>query len=351
MPTFDNRCLLSMAAAILAGSFFLSAGLVHASDRTVEQAVFELLLQLKPKKAAVVFVEPVSGEGQDANVASLIRDFLNDKHGLRKQYEPLGTLASTLAKAKEGAFKLEVEVYKAGKFGAIDATLVHPDMRRENLRAVQFDASTQYFPPPPAEDRPPITGSVLRGASGRYGLEILLVQKDKDGTLHYKPLPVRNVPIGGGFVPRVEVPDGADFGVRVYNDRGVSDVGCELLLDGVNSLHFSQDFRSYRAWMIRQGSTGNINGWHNVGDKGYSFRMKRFGDQTDAAQLVARASEKRYKGWIWANFFRAGVATRSEIKGIGVGERVYMPVKATPGHIDFSRTLETLAIQYEAIAP
>jgi hypothetical protein len=333
---------------------------------SIEEAVSVLLAKLEPGEYYLSKVETLNEAAttQAPAVESLVKQFL--MASTRDLAPELATVGAAQRKrlklvgdaTKAGVKVLELTVSAAGK----DAFI------RSN-----FGDSIHYFAPvgvaPKGNVAQPHTSGgngiqKLAGGKGHvlwmnstmradgtplYGLEVR-VSKDKGKT--YDPLVITEK----GGTAEVTIPPGKRdnpswFRIKIHN-ADKSPIGCELLIDGVNSLEFSREFRQSRAWLIWGGSVDGektkasaIDGWHSHHSVGHSFVIGQYG------QFEGLKSRERDKsGYIWAHFYGIGRVDRAgtqNVRGIGIGDEIYMPLEPAKGHyVDFTKYVGTIAIRY-----
>ncbi|MFG0296268.1 MAG: hypothetical protein ACF8PG_10210 [Maioricimonas sp. JB045] len=96
---------------------------------------------------------------------------------------------------------------------------------------------------------------ISASSSSQFHVEVLVAPQEG---APFQPIAIET---RGGF-PFVPLAEGNLYAVRVHNNSQF-DVGVELLLDGVNSLHFADnpDISKTGKWVIAAGTTGTIQGW------------------------------------------------------------------------------------------
>ncbi|MCA9051803.1 MAG: hypothetical protein KDA89_23860 [Planctomycetaceae bacterium] len=144
---------------------------------------------------------------------------------------------------------------------------------------------------------PVSTTEIKSDPESRFSLKVLVSRSERGP---FQPAPIKDAN-GVAFVDRKE----GDFLQVVVSNQNSFDVGLELLMDGVNSLHFAEaeSTRTAGKWFIPANSRDVvIDGWfERPGPQG----VKKFLITSQLTGVAARIGRKDTIGAIQANFFLA----------------------------------------------
>ena len=175
-----------------------------------------------------------------------------------------------------------------------------PDDIDDNLKVeakkAAKEALSTAFKRPQFFSQPEIPTQIRASKESKFSLEIR-VAKSPDGP--YVPVTPRNRS-GKAFL---DLKEGDYFEVQVMNGNNF-DCGVELLLDGINSMHFCEDekIKNSGKWLIKQNTKGTVTGWFVRNDK---QGIKRFLIASEPAGVAARLGRPQKIGSIQANFYMA----------------------------------------------
>lgn len=96
---------------------------------------------------------------------------------------------------------------------------------------------------------------VAASSSSRFHIEVLVARNQG---APFEPMPIET---RGGF-PFVPMTEGNLYRVRIHNNSDI-DVGVELLIDGINTLHFAENpaIKESGKWVVTARSVVDIQGW------------------------------------------------------------------------------------------
>lgn len=186
---------------------------------------------------------------------------------------------------------------------------------------------------------------VAASKSSPFDIEIVVKRDGK-----YEPLEIGDLK-GFAFAP---LQQDDVYGLRVRN-RARHDVAVEICIDGINIMSLSEDpgYRKRGVWIIGQGKTGFIAGWHKTNQYVHEFLITAAEDAV-ATELGSPPADL---GTITASFFQASdpnarrVASASNYSGtrsIGTGEGKRKDIESKSVNRKISKDLlASISVRYE----
>lgn len=170
------------------------------------------------------------------------------------------------------------------------------DAKRIEAKSAAKEAISTAFKKPQFFPQPNAPSQIRASAESKFSLEIR-VSKSPNGP--YTPITPRN----RGGKAFIDLKEGDYFEVQVTNGNAF-DCGVELLLDGINSMNFSENpaIKESGKWLIKKESSGTVTGWFvRNGAQG----IKRFLITSEPDGVAAKLGRPQKIGSIQANFYMA----------------------------------------------
>ena len=228
------------------------------------------------------------------------------------------------------------------KTGVVTDAKAKAKIKQETVKANRAEVAKQI------EEGPKFfqvsTSRMAASEGSNFQMEVLV---KRGGT--YQPIDIEDLS-GLAFA---DLANGDVYAVRLINNSE-HDVSVELMIDGLNTLRFSDDpgFRDLGRWVINRGTSGTIKGWHFTGSRVHEFlitaapdsRVAELQEPTSSIGIITASFYPAFREGEQKSEFESLIASQSlgTGKGAELDDRNVSTVQRQHG----KQRLATMSIRY-----